>query len=106
MFKFIVISMLTAILALTTISAQAAGELYIDLGVAYVHSLEITEKAHVTFGDYTISAEASAELSVEGALPFARIGYLFNNWGIEVEGTGTPELSLNMARVYYRFTFK
>lgn len=97
---------LAAMLALTTIPAQAAGELYIDLGAAYVSELQVREEASVTFGDYTVSAMATATLDVDQYAPMARVGYIWHGFGVEFDAVGVPDISLRRINMFYRFTFR
>ncbi len=106
MFKFIVISMLTAILAMTTVTAKAGGELYLDIGATYVKEFGVTERLSVSIGKYTISGEASATLDVDAYSPMVRLGYLYNGFGAEVDTVGVPSQNLVRYNVYYRFSFK
>ena len=82
-----------------------ADGLYLDLGLTYVGELKVTERAQVAFGDYTISAEASATLDVDTSLPMIRIGYIFHGFGLEYDTIGIPSIQLTRINLFYRFEF-
>ena len=98
--------LLAAVLALTTISVQAAGELYLDLGVTYVPEVGIEQRGKITVGDYTVSAEASATLEVEAWAPMVRVGYIYNGFGVEFDEIFTGVTSIRRYNAYYRFSFQ
>lgn len=95
--------MLAAALLLTTISVQAG--VYLDLGASYIDNLDLIERASVTYGDYTISAERTVELEVSDWAGMARIGYEHSSWHFEYESMGIPKYHFERVNVYYRFNF-
>jgi len=98
--------MKASLFALILFATPAAGEFYIDLGVTYVDKLEIKEQASITFGDFTVSAERSASLEVKELVPMVRVGYMWKNYGLELDYAGYSSANIKRINLYHRFSFK
>lgn len=91
-------------LALTTISAQAAG-FYLDLGVAYVDQFSITESISISNEQFTTVYEGTATIDVDSVVPMLRFGYDWNSFVIEYDTIGVSEQSIQRVNIFYRIGF-
>jgi len=92
------------VLALFISMPASAGELYLDLGAAYLSELAIKQTASFEFMGQTLTLEKKAELDVDQFVPMARLGYLFKNHvGVEYSYVGVPGMSLHRINTFYRF---
>jgi len=89
--------------AILLFAPPVASEFYLDLGFSYVDELEFTEKASVTFNDFTISAERSATLDVREIVPMVRFGYLWKGVGVELDYVGYSSTNIGRINMFYRF---
>ena len=94
------------IFILALFANRAYAGLYLDLGVSYIPEVGLHERASVTFGGMTTTAERSITVDLDTYAPMARFGYLWQtNIGLEYDYVGVADRSVRRVNMFYRFEF-
>jgi hypothetical protein len=81
---------------------KARADVYVDIGMAYIDTVDITTSGRVNLFGYEVEAEYTTRLEVEDWVPMLRVGFIHNGWAIEYDVIGAPSQFIPRINLFYR----